>query len=325
MVRCWFTVGKHVEFTGYLIIQAFNYLEETGDDAFVKEIFPMLNWAWQVQAEELIQGMLPFNGDETYVAGGILPREALCDGSAEATLLFINASEDLLAWSKDKQMWNEKEMTLAEQILTDTKDRYRRNFISEGRLQTNNPDRMEGQEYPLFRHGVCEQIGRVEGCEVFGWTQKTQTNRYLCANCFAKSSLPAVRSNVYFIPSVTLTPCYINDSFLDGNLTSRFVEELASDYIKTGRFPSQQQGTGQYKILGYDYGFFLYALTQINHQLRYKIYEEMMEAIDKTGAWVEYYMEGKPNGTFCRPWESAINIEAAILFAEREGAMDKKK
>ncbi|MDR0743947.1 MAG: hypothetical protein LBF05_06295, partial [Tannerella sp.] len=50
--------NDHVEITGYLIIQAFDYLKSTGDEAFVREIFPMLNWAWQVQTGELIKGML---------------------------------------------------------------------------------------------------------------------------------------------------------------------------------------------------------------------------------------------------------------------------
>jgi hypothetical protein len=50
----------------------------------------------------------------------------------------------------------------------------------------------------------------------------------------------------------------------------------------------------------------------------------MMNMLDETGAWVEYYIEGKPNGTFCRPWESAINLEAAIRFAEYEKLITKK-
>lgn len=315
--------NDHVEITGYLIIQAFDYLKSTGDEAFIKEIFPMLNWAWQVQTRELIKGMLPFNGDETFVAGGILPRTALCDGSAEATLLFINAGEALVAWSKKNQMWDSREITRAGQILAETKTRYPENFISGGKLQTNNPGRMEGQEYPPFRHGVCEQMDRVEGCEFFGWTQKTTTNRYLCASCFIKSALPAARPEIFFLPSVTLMPCYIGDSFPDEQLKHHFVKDLAASYSETGRFSTRQEGTGEYKILGYDYGFFLYALTRTGDPLRYRIYEEMMRALDETGAWVEYYTEGRPSGTFCRPWESAINLEAAIGFAEYETDRDK--
>jgi hypothetical protein len=49
----------------------------------------------------------------------------------------------------------------------------------------------------------------------------------------------------------------------------------------------------------------------------------MMNALDETGAWVEYYNENGAGGTFCRPWESAINLEAAIEFAENESIIQK--
>jgi hypothetical protein len=41
----------------------------------------------------------------------------------------------------------------------------------------------------------------------------------------------------------------------------------------------------------------------------------MLSLVDETGAWVEYYHNGLPMGCNYRPWESAINIEAAILYA----------
>lgn len=307
-----------VEITGYLIIQAFDYLKATNNHTFVRKIFPMLNWAWNVQTKQLIKGMLSFNGDETFIAGGILPRTAIYDGSAEATLLFINGGEQLLSWAKKQKLWNNNEISRATETLNQTKEIYAANFINGDKLQTNNPDRMIGQTYPAFRHGVCERIGQIEGCEIFGWTQRTNTNRYLCANCYTKSTLPEAVPEIFFLPSVTLMPDYIHDTFLNETLKTKFVNELANYYSETGRFPSWQQNSGDYKILGYDYGIFLYALTNKKNPIRYKIYEDMMNALDETGAWVEYYMDGKPNGTFCRPWESAINLEAALWFAETE-------
>jgi len=38
---------------------------------------------------------------------------------------------------------------------------------------------------------------------------------------------------------------------------------------------------------------------------------------DSTGAWVEYYDKGKPQGCRCRPWESALSV-TALLDAARE-------
>jgi hypothetical protein len=42
----------------------------------------------------------------------------------------------------------------------------------------------------------------------------------------------------------------------------------------------------------------------------------MLSVLDDTGTWTEYYRDGKATGTRYRPWESGIDLEAAILFAE---------
>ncbi|MDR1720647.1 MAG: hypothetical protein LBR67_11115, partial [Dysgonamonadaceae bacterium] len=300
-----------VEITGYLIIQAFDYLQTTNDNAFIAHIYPMLEWAWDVQTHQLLKGMLPFNGDETFVAGGLLPRSALMDGSAEATLLFINGGEALLAWAETNGKMTGDRLTEARQILNATKQAYNINFLREGRLATNNPDRMKGETYPEFRHGVCEQANAVEGCQFFGWTQHTETNRYLCANCFVRSSLPAVAPETFFLPSVTLMPYYTHDAFIDPGILGKQLNELADFYIRNRMLPSKQANNGINKITGYDYGFFLYALTLTGNPLAAQVYDDMLSVLDSTGAWVEYYVDGHPNGTFCRPWESAINLEAA--------------
>ena len=69
--------NDEVESPGYLIMQAFDLQDKTRDRDFTREIFPMLAWCWEVQKKHLAGHMLPFNGDETYVAGGILPRSRL--------------------------------------------------------------------------------------------------------------------------------------------------------------------------------------------------------------------------------------------------------
>ncbi len=66
---------------------------------FWTEIAPMLDWAFESQKKYLVDGMLPFNGDETYVAGGLLPRSTLNDGSAEATMLFVESGQQFLEWA----------------------------------------------------------------------------------------------------------------------------------------------------------------------------------------------------------------------------------
>ena len=67
--------NDETEITGYLVVQAFDYYRKTRDTAFLREIMPMLEWATEAQQRNLIDGMLPFNGDETYLAGGVVPRQ----------------------------------------------------------------------------------------------------------------------------------------------------------------------------------------------------------------------------------------------------------
>jgi len=67
--------------------------------------------------------------------------------------------------------------------------------------------------------------------------------------------------------------------------------------------------------VGYDYGFLLYALTELSHPFAVHLYEKTLALADPTGAWVEYYDDHGPRGTRCRPWESGINIEALLHFA----------
>lgn len=50
-----------------------------------------------------------------------------------------------------------------------------------------------------------------------------------------------------------------------------------------------------------------------------KLAEATLGLLDSTGAWVEYYRDGKPQGTRCRPWESAINLLACLRHYRRRG------
>ena len=77
--------------------------------------------------------------------------------------------------------------------------------------------------------------------------------------------------------------------------------------------PSNAEGN---RSLGYDYGLFLYAMSMLKHSLRVPALAAMLEVLDETGAWVEYYDNKKPFNCRCRPWESAINIDAIRKLTE---------
>ncbi|MDR3193790.1 MAG: hypothetical protein LBT76_00685 [Tannerella sp.] len=299
--------NDEVEITGYFIIQAFDYLKKTGDSDFIRMIFPMLEWAWDCQVRNLHRQMLPFNGDETYVAGGILPRTVLFDGSAEATLLFLTGGKRLLEWAESQRLWTAQQAARAGEILHEVRLRYPDRFLKDGKLRTNNPERKQGLAFPPFRHGVCEACIHVK------WTQRTANNRYLCAACFPHETLPDLHDETYYVQSVSLTPRYIESDVLPDSQVNQLVQDLIASYTATGKLPSRPDGR---RTVGYDYGLFLFSLVRMNHPLKDSIYARMLDVIDDTGAWVEYYEDGVPSGTLCRPWESAINIEAAIEYAE---------
>ena len=84
------------EITGYLILMFLEYARATGDDSLFKRGKALLLWCVQQQHGVMRRGMLPFNGDETYIAGGILTREVISHGSMEATLLYHSACRGLL-------------------------------------------------------------------------------------------------------------------------------------------------------------------------------------------------------------------------------------
>lgn len=267
----------------------------------------MLQWAWNVQKKNLVKNMLPFNGDETYVAGGILPRTTLNDGSAESTLLFLQSGQLLLPFMKENKLWNKDSIQSDENLKQTVASHYQDNFIREGKIMANNPLRMSIAEMPSFRHGVCA------GGHGVVYTKKDKNGNYLCPKCILmKKEFPAYEPKSYYIPSIALTPLYIGSALIPEQLLKQNIEAIKTNYTKSGRISSRP---GENLVIGYEYGFLLYALSEYHDPLADKVFEDAMAVVDESGAWVEYYKDDKPMGCRYRPWESAINIEAIIKYA----------
>jgi hypothetical protein len=316
--------NDEVETPGYLIIQAFDLLKKTGDDKFIEKIFPMLEWCWNVQKKHLVKGMLPFNGDETYVAGGFLPRSALNDGSAEATMLFVDGGEKFLDWIKKHEKWSSAKLENERIVLDKTSNLFRENFWKNQQLITNNPQRINFTTIPRFRHGVCERSGPdciVSNRKGFGgidWTECDKNNRYQCPACLASGPLPKVEPLSYNLISVSLTPLYIHSALFKAEELYHLVEKIYYQFEKTGVLSCifDSTGTGKNKrTVGYDYGFLLYSMLETGIENSEIIYRKTLSVTDSAGVWSEYYYDHKPRGTRYRPWESAINLEALLKFA----------
>ncbi len=315
-----------VESPGYLIMQAFDLLEKTGDQVFIRSIFPMLEWCWEVQKKHLIGNMLPFNGDETYVAGGILPRSALNDGSSEATMLFIDGGEKFLDWIGTQYIWERTKVESERDLLEAVRNDFRKNFWINDQLITNNPERTSLGEMPRFRHGVCERAGpdclvyREYGFGGIDWTQRDSHGRYQCMNCLSLGPLPEADHTIYKLVSVSLTPLYFQSGLVTPEELKAVVDDIYNSFQKTGVLTSRTSSGSvddNQRSVGYDYGLVLFAMLQTASRGSEDVYLKTLEIVDEIGAWSEYYMGSTPSGTRCRPWESAINLEALIEFAKQ--------
>jgi hypothetical protein len=314
--------NDRVEITGYLVCQAFDLLVASsavgaGAEEFLDQIFPMLDWAFWSQVGELVEGMLPFNGDETYVAGGILPRSALNDGSAEATLLFLEGGEKLVARAARTRRWNSAQLERARQALVEARTRYRSNFFQDGYLLTNQPRRAALAQPPRFRHGVCERC-LVEPSRPIAaiWTERSASGRYLCPDCLAKGDFPPAVPRSFQLNSVSLVSSYLRSSLISPQELTPIVNEVITLYRHTGRLPSRPDEPDGLAV-GYDYGLLLYALAVLGHPEADGFCRTVLCLRDAAGAWAEYYRHGQPVGTRCRPWESAVNLEAVLKWADQ--------
>lgn len=293
---------------GYTILQARDYIKITGNDAFGKEMWPMLDWCWKVQTKHLAGGLLPFNGDETYVAGGFFPRAGLNQGSADSTLVFVEAGKWLSKWAVANGFWTEKYAKDQLKLVKEASEAYRRYFYDDHRIWANAPDREKMTTLPRFRHGVCEG-----SCGWFGWTERSNHGRYLCPNCIGTVDVPALIPAKMEVNSVSLLPAYLESDILAHDEMQRVANHVLSQADKLGHISSVPGKPG---CVGYDPGLLLISLCELHSPAAKKASERLVQLLDDSGAWVEYYGGGDARIGCCRarPWESGINVSALIAY-----------
>ncbi len=277
-----------VEITGYLILMFVRYFEAVGDAELLKEASPLIEYCLSGQHGAMVGDVLPFNGDETYVAGGFLPRSALNDGSAEATALYHQSVIKALTVRKFLTV----SPSLFEAIKADAaiiEKNYINNFITDGVLYANKP----GIDYsPEYRHGV-----RACG-HGFGLCFRNENGDYVCPDCLNKE-LPRFYGDAYgkrfFTEAAVLCPAFTGTSLLPVRIIKETAEKVIAD------LPNRTRS------VGYEYGFLLYA-AGYNRQIA----EKMLSLRDKFGVWSEYYENGRPAGTLYRSWETSVNLAALI-------------
>ena len=294
--------NDEVEITGYLLLQAADYVRASGDEAFFRSLLSMLKWALQAQMKWLHRDMLPFNGDETYVAGGMIPRTLLDHGSFEATLLLITGGQQFVSLCEEfgcKEEWMDDVVSGLERVSANFDANFKRgeNYV------TNSMGRLEGLDYALFKHGVCNNSDR------FGWIHHRGQGVYLCAHCMGNKHIEPCREE-YQLKSTLLMAPFISSDQLDMEYLGRQVDAFLETYRASGVLPSRPDGD---RCCGYDFGLLLFAAAKTGRNAD-DVLEDMLNLQDEAGAWSEYFRGDVPEQTRCRPWESGMNIAGAVCY-----------
>lgn len=294
--------NDEVEITGYLVIMVSDYVRASGDTAIWKEVAPFMLWCVQQQHKTLKKGMLPFNGDETYIAGGMLPRTVITHGSLEATVLYHTACRRIFEAEEFIGLTaRDKEIMLAD--CNEIEAELMNNFRHGDKLACNNPDFYEAGEEPKMRLGVsfCGHGGKV-------LCIRNEFGDYVCTDCIGKHDKPLMQgyNTVYYQASAFMMPLFIGTELMDMSLVGEQVHEITDKRISA-------LGTQAISGVGYDLGLML--ACENDPANREKIVKAILALRDESGVWSEYYNEGNPAGTQCRPWESGINITAILKYS----------
>ena len=306
-----FAENDKTEITGYLLLQFFRYMEASGDKELLMENVDFLRWLYVQQRSQLHNGTLPFNGDETYIAGGLLPRDVINDGSAEATMLFLVSGRKLLDLLTDEALAEELELREMGQTLEKVGKEYAGHFMVDGIYTLNDPTRTQGMELPQYRYGVCMNFG-AEDCAYFGWTKRVEGDVYLCPVCQTKREYPKRKNGRYQLPSALLMPAYLGFDLPDPEAARAYLQELTKRLERVGYVYSNEKSKMN---VGYDYGLLLYNLVVYDLPGKESVCRKLLSLRDEAGVWSEYYLENQPVGTRYRAWESGINMDALLTYA----------
>ena len=298
------------EQTGYALLELHDYALATGDVEFVRGAADFVRWLLDVQERLLVDGMLPFNGDETYIAGGLLPRDCLDHGSMEATALYIAGATRMLALCRGHGLLPEAEIRRHEAPLADARSRFNANFLlGDGRLRTNAPARLARlgiRNLPEYRHGVCG------GCHAFGDLRRTDDGGYLCPRCHGRVRASAGKET-HVLDAATLMTGFVHAEAVDPALP-----RAAARAAWAGRAARPADRS----VVGYEYGLQLYVLADAADPEcdREAMLAELLALRHSAGVWAEYYRGGRASERNCpyRPWESAINLCGILRYLEHE-------
>ena len=302
--------NDEVEQTGYDLLEMLEFVLVTNDVAFLAERMDYVRYLMNAQVKHLVDGMLPFNGDETYIAGGIFPRSGIDHGSMEATALYIKSVRGMTALCRRHGLLTQDELDAHSIIAESAAWRFPYHFLDGQTVYINDPARAANAELPLHRHGVCL------GCSRMTNLLRDDQGAFLCPDCYGKVSVPRCTERYSTDCAVWMT------EFVDSNLLPARVVRAAVERSIASIRQSNYGQSNPHNTVGYEYGVILYTASNHLPKEQLGLYRDLLDELLKDrvqgAVWTEYYQGGNPSAACCpyRPWESAINLCGILKFAE---------
>ena len=300
--------NDEVEQTGYYLLELLDYTEETGDTAFLRDRMDYAAYLLTAQEKHLKGGTIPFNGDETYIAGGIFPRSGIDHGSMEATALYIGSAARLLDACEKYGLMTPNRIARHREKLTDARDRFTENFTDGDTVYINNPYRAEVGDTPQYRHGVCHR------CSLMTNLLRDREGGYLCPACYGKSPAPVTKAR-YSTDCALWMAVFAGCTLLPESTLKAALARAVESIRESGYGATNPDNT-----VGYEYGVILYTLSRLLPAADLPAYRDLLDELlaDRVegAVWTEYYRNGKPSPASCpyRPWESAINLCGILAY-----------
>ena len=300
--------NDEVEQTGYYLLELLDYAEQTGDTAFLRDRMDYATYLLTAQEKHLKNGMIPFNGDETYIAGNIFPRGGIDHGSMEATALYIGAATRLLDACERYGLMDTDEIKTHRALCASARDRFAENFTDGDTVYINNPHRAAVGDTPRYRHGVCHK------CMWMTNLLRAPEGGYLCPNCYGKAPAP-VTAQRYSTDCALWMAVFAGCTLLPEHTLKAALARSVESIRKSGYGETNPANT-----VGYEYGVILYTLSRLLPAADLPAYRDLLDELlaDRVegAVWTEYYRNGQPSAASCpyRPWESAINLCGILSY-----------
>lgn len=309
-----FSENEELEQTSYTVLSARDYYNKVYDDTYIHTIFPMLLWCVNCQIPYINNGMVPFNGDETYIAGAILGRVAINHGAAEATMMFIECAQWVYEWGMEHG--RTREVFGLDKIVKSVKEKYRENFYINGTFYANNPERAKDASFHDTAIGVCvehdyaKKIGKpMDPPDFVGMLLNDGKGHYVCTRCYDKGGYSGPEIPATEVGAVLLTPLYLGSDIF----TKEELYQFAKRYME---FPRQS-----IIVTGHEPSLLLYTLLRTGGTREEIDFARdlVMKYKSSLGVWDEYYFGDISRATRNRPWETGYALEALMLYDEMYG------